>query len=579
MAIKRKAGGRIRGLSSDSKPTAAAEPIDTVFEETDTGNEFRNSGSAWNFQRGPSTNIGPERWYIYRTGTGSAGPYKALNKRTGIVVYSGASLDEVLDPVLVAVEAGDQGTVTSFLSTGGIINIDGSDVYYYCSAGFDGFTIPPYTTIQGPLNARIIVPQGYASYVFRIPSWYEINPTKHSSSTQGITIRGMSLAENGTVQRNWTGILVEGFADPTTGSGGVAGCRVDGTRVNNPKTGLMLNQKNTKGWITTCWFEKMYISGPKWAGVDQQLFGADPVNNFGNNVFRDIAIQSTTPSGQTGTIPAYGFRNMGQERCIYDNCLVWDVTNGQIKGNIDPTTRAGTVIAEDNVIIGGILAHEFDLPSTGTFASSNALVQAGYYTTGDPYPKFFQDVGQNTMVYGDFRIGNQISKIYIPTDGLASTTATLNIEGRHATASTQIEFTAANDSVNTTTSYWNKSRSERFYINRTPTITDFDQIKQTAGGTLRPVRFRMNDVPGVGAIESFRILINGDIQIADTRNIVLNATTGTKIGTATTQKLGFYNKAPIIQPTAIASPTADVASLKTAVDALRAALTSLGLTA
>jgi hypothetical protein len=31
-------------------------------------------------------------------------------------------------------------------------------------------------------------------------------------------------------------------------------------------------------------------------------------------------------------------------------------------------------------------------------------------------------------------------------------------------------------------------------------------------------------------------------------NLVLGATTGTKIGTATTQKLGFWNAAPIVQP-------------------------------
>jgi hypothetical protein len=37
------------------------------------------------------------------------------------------------------------------------------------------------------------------------------------------------------------------------------------------------------------------------------------------------------------------------------------------------------------------------------------------------------------------------------------------------------------------------------------------------------------------------------LTIADAKNIVLNTTTGTKIGTATTQKLGFYNKTPIVQ--------------------------------
>lgn len=41
--------------------------------------------------------------------------------------------------------------------------------------------------------------------------------------------------------------------------------------------------------------------------------------------------------------------------------------------------------------------------------------------------------------------------------------------------------------------------------------------------------------------------LNG-LTMADTMNIVLNGTTGTKIGTATSQKLGFYNAAPIVQP-------------------------------
>jgi hypothetical protein len=42
-----------------------------------------------------------------------------------------------------------------------------------------------------------------------------------------------------------------------------------------------------------------------------------------------------------------------------------------------------------------------------------------------------------------------------------------------------------------------------------------------------------------------------DLVISDAQNLVLNATTGTKIGTATTQKLGFYNATPIVRPAAL----------------------------
>lgn len=43
-------------------------------------------------------------------------------------------------------------------------------------------------------------------------------------------------------------------------------------------------------------------------------------------------------------------------------------------------------------------------------------------------------------------------------------------------------------------------------------------------------------------------LHSDNVTMADTRNIILNTATGTKIGTATTQKLGFFNATPIVQP-------------------------------
>lgn len=43
--------------------------------------------------------------------------------------------------------------------------------------------------------------------------------------------------------------------------------------------------------------------------------------------------------------------------------------------------------------------------------------------------------------------------------------------------------------------------------------------------------------------------VNTSLTMADAANIIVNTTTGTKIGTATTQKLGFYNATPIVQPT------------------------------
>jgi len=43
---------------------------------------------------------------------------------------------------------------------------------------------------------------------------------------------------------------------------------------------------------------------------------------------------------------------------------------------------------------------------------------------------------------------------------------------------------------------------------------------------------------------------SGNVTFADAVNIILNTTTGTKIGTATNQKLGFFNAAPVVQAAA-----------------------------
>lgn len=46
------------------------------------------------------------------------------------------------------------------------------------------------------------------------------------------------------------------------------------------------------------------------------------------------------------------------------------------------------------------------------------------------------------------------------------------------------------------------------------------------------------------------LTLAGHVTMGDAKNIILNATTGTKIGTATTQKLGFFNATPVVQRSA-----------------------------
>lgn len=70
----------------------------------------------------------------------------------------------------------------------------------------------------------------------------------------------------------------------------------------------------------------------------------------------------------------------------------------------------------------------------------------------------------------------------------------------------------------------------------------------------------------------------GGFTLSDANNIAVGATTGTKIGTATTQKLGFFNATPVVQQAAVADAT-DAATVITQLNALLARIRNLGLIA
>ena len=103
--------------------------------------------------------------------------------------------------------------------------------------------------------------------------------------------------------------------------------------------------------------------------------------------------------------------------------------------------------------------------------------------------------------------------------------------------------------------------------------------------TTHAFTIRTNNLP--------RLVISGDgttwtinaatsITLPDACNFVLNATTGTKIGTATSQKLGFYNATPIVQGASVADATGGItvdAEARTAINALISRIEALGLIA
>ncbi len=81
---------------------------------------------------------------------------------------------------------------------------------------------------------------------------------------------------------------------------------------------------------------------------------------------------------------------------------------------------------------------------------------------------------------------------------------------------------------------------------------------------------------------SDRYIFQKNIQIMDGRNIQFALGTGTKIGTATTQKISVYGVMPIVQAGAISGPSGGAtvdSQARTAINSIITAIKNFGITA
>jgi len=79
-----------------------------------------------------------------------------------------------------------------------------------------------------------------------------------------------------------------------------------------------------------------------------------------------------------------------------------------------------------------------------------------------------------------------------------------------------------------------------------------------------------------------KYIFQKNIQIFDARNIQLGRTNGTKIGTGTDQKIGFFGKTPVDQPATVNDPAGGLtvdAEARTAINSLIDRAQELGLIA
>jgi hypothetical protein len=105
------------------------------------------------------------------------------------------------------------------------------------------------------------------------------------------------------------------------------------------------------------------------------------------------------------------------------------------------------------------------------------------------------------------------------------------------------------------------------------TTSSFPAIKRDSTA----IHIRLADDSGFAPLSCAALTLNGNLD-ASTRDIVTDTTTGTKIGTGTTQKIGFFNATPVVQQAAVADAT-DAASTQARLNDLLARLRTIGIIA
>ena len=193
----------------------------------------------------------------------------------------------------------------------------------------------------------------------------------------------------------------------------------------------------------------------------------------------------------------------------------------------------------------GILLND-QTAGTGTVTYSNrwGVYQEGSsdlnYFNGNLLIKSTTNTGQALQVTGTAIISSTItSTAFIPT------VASIVTIGMYSPATNVIELATAGTTairINATqqVGIFTGAIGSRLQVNGNCAIG-------YAGSTAAPT----NGLQVAGATN-----LNNLVTLGDAVNIAVNATTGTIIGTATTQKLAFWNKTPIVQPTtAVASAT------------------------
>jgi hypothetical protein len=283
-------------------------------------------------------------------------------------------------------------------------------------------------------------------------------------------------------------------------------------------------------------------AGQATVSGSQTVFGPAGVGRSYINISAGLNLASNMPFGWTSGTDAAG--------TSMDTVLTRDA--------------AGT-LAQRNATA----AQRFNLYGTFTNSSNYERMFLEYNTTGTAYRVGTEKAGTGSARALELQTDGT-TRLTIDTSGKMLVNVASSFAHTHIKANSGAASLALEPATNNVSGVYFGGNSGDFSNSILRLGNSFD-MQVTSNGALT---FRT----GSPATERLSISATGLFTIADALNIAVGTTTGTKIGTGTTQKLAFWNATPVVQPTAVADAT-DAASVITQLNALLSRMRDLGLIA
>lgn len=268
-----------------------------------------------------------------------------------------------------------------------------------------------------------------------------------------------------------------------------------------------------------------------------------------------------------------------------------NTTSGKIYYNNEVTTAPLLNINDKETVVGfGALAVATGTGNVALGASAGAAITTGYENVfiGNMAGSNIK-TGINNVVIGSFAGGNTTSSIYsaqgtiaIGLYALRPVRGNFNIAigveaGMGVTSGTQNVLVGHNAGKTLTTGAKNIFLgycAGKYETGSNKIIIDsFDRTNEANQRIQAPIYGEVSTT----ALNQQLTFNVGTLNLLDALNIVLGTTTGTKIGTADTQKLAFYGATPVVRANHIADADGSLADLTTKFNSLLAVLEDIGI--